>query len=314
MVSRRLLRIKIFQILYAYFANEGGEVVTFKKELDFSINKTHHLYFKFLLLLSEFKKIAETKIELGKNKNLPTLEDLNPNTKFINNKVITALENSDKYNAYLNGYKVSWVIEDDFAKKLYKKMIASDYYEKYMNIEGDSNSDKKLIRNIFEETILSCEEVAEYLEDDSIYWNDELEFVIDMIIKTIKSVNVETESIEIIPLYKNSSDKQFTEDLFRKTIANHDSNKELISKYVKNWDSDRLAVNDMIFMEMAVTELTQFNDIPVRVTLNEYIELAKFYSTKQSGGFINGIIDKIINDLKKSGEIKKVGMGLKGDV
>lgn len=314
MVSRRLLRIKIFQILYAYFANDGGEVVKFKKELDFSVNKTHHLYFKFLLLLFEFKKIAESKIEFAKNKNLPTLEDLNPNTKFIDNKVILVLENNKKLNTYLNSYKVSWTVEDDFVKKLYKKMISSEYYGKYMNLESDSKSDKKLIYSIFEKTILSCEEVEEYLEDDSIYWNDELEFVIDMIIKTVKSVDVETGDVEIMPLYKNSSDKQFTEDLFRKTITDHDKNKKLISTYVKNWDSDRLAVNDMLFMEMALTELTQFNDIPIRVTLNEYIELAKFYSTKQSGAFINGIIDKIIKDLKKSGEIKKTGMGLKGEV
>lgn len=314
MVSRRLLRIKIFQILYAYFTNDSGDVVRFKKELNHSINKTHELYFKFLLLIIDFKEVAINKIESDKNKNLPSLEELNPNTRFINSPIIAKLEESEALNAYFKTIKVSWVTETSLVNKLFKKIIASEYYKEYMTGNGGAKADKSLIYNIFEQTILECEDITEYLENDSIYWNDELEFVIDMIIKTIKSIDVNSDRISILPLFKQDSDKEFMEELFVKTINNHEKNKELISKYIKNWDADRLAFNDMLLMEMAITELTAFNDIPVRVTLNEYIELAKFYSTKQSGGFVNGILDKIIKDFKKSGEIKKSGMGLKGEV
>ncbi len=314
MVSRRLLRIKIFQILYAYFTNDGGDIIKFKKELNHSVNKTHELYFKFLLLIINLKEVATNKIENAKNKNLPSLDDLNPNTKFIDNPIIAKLEESEALNAYLKTTKVTWINETNLVNKLFKKIINSDYYEKYMAIDGDAKSDKSIIYNIFEETVLECEDITEYLENDSIYWNDELEFVIDMIIKTIKSVDVNSDRFTVLPLFKNDSDKTFMEELFKKTINNHDKNKELISKYIKNWDADRLAFNDMLLMEMAITELTTFNDIPTRVSLNEYIELAKFYSTKQSGGFVNGILDKAIKDLKKSGEIKKTGMGLKGEV
>ena len=314
MVSRRLLRIKIFQILYAYFTNDGGDIIKFKKELNHSVNKTHELYFKFLLLIINLKEVATNKIENAKNKNLPSLDDLNPNTKFIDNPIIAKLEESEALNAYLKTTKVTWINETNLVNKLFKKIINSDYYEKYMAIDGDAKSDKSIIYNIFEETVLECEDITEYLENDSIYWNDELEFVIDMIIKTIKSVDINSDRFTVLPLFKNDSDKTFMEELFKKTINNHDKNKELISKYIKNWDADRLAFNDMLLMEMAITELTTFNDIPTRVSLNEYIELAKFYSTKQSGGFVNGILDKAIKDLKKSGEIKKTGMGLKGEV
>ena len=314
MVSRRLLRVKIFQILYAYFTNDSEDIVKFKKELNHSVSKTHELYFKFLLLLIDFKKVATNKIETAKKKNLPSLEDLNPNTKFIDNPIFAILEESEVLEAYFKNIKVSWVNETSLVNKLFKKITDSEYYKKYMNTSGNAKSDKMLIYNIFEETILECEDITEYLEDDSIYWNDELEFVIDMIIKTIKSVDVNSNKVDILPLFKNSADKKYMEELFVKTINNNEKSKELISKYIKNWDADRLAFNDVLLMEMAITELTAFNDIPVRVTLNEYIELAKFYSTKQSGGFVNGILDKVIKDLKKSGEIKKTGMGLKGDI
>jgi len=314
MVSRRLLRIKIFQILYAYFTNDGGDIIKFKKEINHSINKTHELYFKFLLLIIDLKEVATNKIENAKKKNLPSLDDLNPNTKFIDNPIIAKLEESEVLSAYLKTTKVTWINETNLVNKLFKKIINSDYYEKYMAIDGDAKSDKSILYNIFEETVLECEDITEYLENDSIYWNDELEFVIDMIIKTIKSVDINSDKLTVLPLFKNDSDKIFMEELFKKTINNHDENKQLISKYIKNWDADRLAFNDMLLMEMAITELTTFNDIPIRVSLNEYIELAKFYSTKQSGSFVNGILDKVIKDLKKSGEIKKTGMGLKGEV
>jgi N utilization substance protein B len=314
MVSRRLLRIKVFQLLYAFFTNEDGDTQKYKKELTHSVNKTHELYYKFFLLLIDVRELAINKLETAKTKKLPSIDDLNPNTKLIENKILIKIDEDEGIKRYLNASKTSWVNDQGLVKKIYKRVLETDYYKKYITNENDVKSDKKLLYSILEETVLECSDIEEYLENSSIYWNDELEFVIDMVIKTIKSIDIKSDKIELLPLYKNTSDKDFTNTLFMKTIVNNEENKALIAKYIKNWDSERLAFNDVLFMEMAIVELKYFNEIPVRVTLNEYIELSKFYSTDQSSAFINGILDKIIKDLKKTGEIKKVGMGLKGEI
>jgi len=314
MVSRRLIRIKAYQVLFAYYKSDSDNIENAKKEVLFSINKTYELYHKVLLLLVEIKEKLENKLEKGKVKKLPTLEDLNPNTKFINNKLINQLENTEIFTSYVERHKISWKNDPEFITKLVKNIEDSDYYKKYMNTDNDFVADKKVILSILEDTLLDCNDFYELLENDSIYWNDEIELVIDMILQTFKKLKETSTKIAILPLYKSETDKKYAVDLVSKTILDHNENTKIIFEYVKNWDSERLAFTDSLLMEMAFIELVHFNEIPVKVTLNEYIEIAKFYSTKQSGQFINGVLDKMIKKLTKENLIKKTGLGLKGSI
>ncbi len=314
MVSRRLIRIKAYQVLFAYYKSDSDNIENAKKEVLFSINKTYELYHKVLLLLVEIKEKLENKLEKGKVKKLPTLEDLNPNTKFINNKLINQLENTEIFTSYVERHKISWKNNPEFITKLVKNIEDSDYYKKYMNTDNDFVADKKVILSILEDTLLDCNDFYELLENDSIYWNDEIELVIDMILQTFKKLKETSTKIAILPLYKSETDKKYAVDLVSKTIIDHNENTKIIFEYVKNWDSERLAFTDSLLMEMAFIELVHFNEIPVKVTLNEYIEIAKFYSTKQSGQFINGVLDKMIKKLTKENLIKKTGLGLKGSI
>ncbi len=314
MVSRRLIRIKAYQVLFAYYKSDSDNIENAKKEVLFSINKTYELYHKVLLLLVEIKEKLENKLEKGKVKKLPTLEDLNPNTKFINNKLINQLENTEIFTSYVERHKISWKNNPEFITKLVKNIEDSDYYKKYMNTDNDFVADKKVILSILEDTLLDCNDFYELLENDSIYWNDEIELVIDMILQTFKKLKETSTKIAILPLYKSETDKKYAVDLVSKTILDHNENTKIIFEYVKNWDSERLAFTDSLLMEMAFIELVHFNEIPVKVTLNEYIEIAKFYSTKQSGQFINGVLDKMIKKLTKENLIKKTGLGLKGSI
>lgn len=314
MVSRRLIRIKAYQVLFAYYKSNKDNVSNAEKEVLYSINKTYELYNKIFLLLIEIKDKFESNIEKKKKKKLPTFEDLNPNRKFVDNKVISQLEDTGALIDYIDRNKISWKNNEDFITRIVKKIENEEYFNKYLNVTTDYKADKKLIINILEQAVLECDDFTEILEEDSIYWNDELEFVFDMILRTLKKLKESSTEIKLMQLYKSDADKIFAKDLVAKTILNHSKNVEVIFKYIKNWDSERLAFTDSLLMEMAFEELTQFNDIPVKVTMNEYIEIAKFYSTKQSGQFINGVLDKMLKDLTKDGLIKKTGLGLKGSI
>jgi len=314
MVSRRLIRIKAYQVLFAYYKGNKDNVSNAEKEVLYSINKTYELYHKIFLLLIEIKDKFEIKLEKRKNKRLPTFEDLNPNRKFVDNKVISQLENTEAFIEYIERNKISWKNNEEFINKIVKQIDEAEYFNKYLNITTDYKADKKLIIEILENVVLDCDDFNEILEEDSIYWNDELEFVFDMILRTLKKLKESHTEIKLMPLYKSENDKLFAKDLVTKTILNHSKNVDRIFKYVKNWDSERLAFTDSLLMEMAFEELTEFADIPVKVTMNEYIEIAKFYSTKQSGQFINGVLDKMVKDLKEEGLIKKTGLGLKGSI
>ncbi len=314
MVSRRLIRIKAYQVLFAYYRGNKDNVSNAEKEVLYSVNKTYELYHKIFLLLIEIKDKFETKLEQRKNKKLPSFEDLNPNRKFVDNRVLYQLENTEAFIDYVDRNKISWKNNTDFIAKIVNKIDQEEYFNKYLNVTTDYKADKKLIIEILENIVLDCDDFTEILEEDSIYWNDELEFVFDMILRTFKKLKENHTEIKLMPLYKSDNDKLFAKDLVAKTILNHTKNADVIFKYIKNWDSERLAFTDSLLMEMAFEEFTQFNDIPVKVTMNEYIEIAKFYSTKQSGQFINGVLDKMVKDLNKEGLIKKSGLGLKGSI
>ncbi|MCF6357721.1 MAG: transcription antitermination factor NusB, partial [Draconibacterium sp.] len=210
---------------------------------------------------------------------------------------------------------LSWVNNPELIKELYLIMVESDLYKNYMATEDRSYlDDRKFIAKLFNKLILITEDLYIVLEEQSIFWNDDVEFVISMIVKTIKRFNEFAGSDQsLMPMYKDQEDHDFAKDLIRKAIINHDELRGLIEEHSKNWDVDRIAFMDILIMQLAIAEFLYFPSIPTKVTMNEYIELSKFYSTEKSRNFINGILDKTLKVLKSSGKVEKVGRGLIGE-
>lgn len=315
MISRRILRIKTLQIIYAYYKSSGSQINKTEKEIFFSIQKTYDLYHYLILLVVNIADYALSRIEIARNKKIPSYEDLHPNNKFVENKLINQLRYNNQLNEYLKNNKLSWINYPELIKDLYNKIKSSKHFEEYMNEKNRSyEEDKKFIMKIFISDIAHFENLYQCLEEQSIYWNDEVEFVISIIIKTIKGFTEDkSDNAELLPLYKNQEDIDYVKRLFRKAILNKDEYRALIEKYVRNWEVERIAFLDILILQMAIAEVIEFSSIPTKVTFNEYLEIAKYYSTNKSSVFINGLLDKIITHLKETNKIKKSGRGLIGE-
>lgn len=307
MITRTLSRAKIVQILFAYYKNEGKTSLMVEKELLFSFQKTYDLYFLLLQLAIELTSYAEAKIEFGKNKLLPSDSELNPNTRFIENSFVTQLASNTRLNDYISTNKLSWQNNEDVIKELYTAIIDSTYYQNYMEAdECDYQADKMIWRKIFDKVILTNENTYNYLEETSIYWVNDLEIVESFVIKTIKRFEQESgEKQELLPMFNSEEDLQFAKKLISQSIKNANEYQSIINTHTKNWEYDRLAYMDTIIMQVALAEITSFPSIPVNVTLNEYIEIAKEYSTQKSALFINGVLDETVNQLKKENKLIK---------
>jgi transcription antitermination protein NusB len=315
MISRRIIRTKVLHVLYAYYTSEDKSLNNAEKELFFCIRKTYDLYHFLFALVIEIADYAEQRIEIKKNKHQPTYEDLHPNTKFISNQIIQQLRENRALHAYIDQQKLSWVNHPELIKELYLFLTESDFYKDYMADKNRSFfEDRKFVDKIFTNIILVAEDLYEVLEEMSIYWNDDVEFTVSMISKTLKKFNPHSGSDQsLLPMFKDQDDREFAKDLLRKSIINHDELRELIKEHSRNWDLDRIAFMDILIMQLAAAEFLYFPTIPTKVSLNEYIELSKYYSTEKSRNFINGILDKTLKDLKKLGKINKAGRGLIGE-
>lgn len=315
MISRRIIRTKVLQVLYAYYSSEEKSINNTEKELFFCIHKGYDLYHYLFSLITEIADYAENRIEIKRNKHQPTNEELNPNTKFISNQVVQQLKDNRQLNTYLDQKKLNWQDNPELIKELYLLMCETDVYKEYMEDKTRSYlNDRKFIEKLFNKVILVSEALYTVLEEQSIYWNDDVEFVISMITKTLKRFNELTDGDQnLMPMFKDEEDKDFTKNLIRKSILNHDELRGLIKVHSRNWDVERIAFMDIIIMQLAITEFLYFPTIPTKVTLNEYIELSKFYSTEKSRNFINGILDKTLKDLKQDEKINKEGRGLIGE-
>jgi len=310
MINRVLLRIKIVQILYSYYKSDSKSLPVAEKELFHSIEKTYDLYYHLLQLSIEITRFAADRIETKRNKLRPTPEDLNPNTRFIDNKFVDQLSTNIQFNEYLKAHKLSWVNDSEIIKVLFEEIIATDFYAEYMNAPAtDYASDKDVWRKIFKKVVLQSEQVDESIQDQNIYWTDDIEMVISFIIKTIKRFD-ESKGDEqpLLPMFKDEEDSEFASKLIRSVLTKGPVLREMIDENTKNWELDRIAFMDIVIMEVALSELLDFPTIPVNVTLNEYIEIAKNYSTDKSGTFINGVLDNIVGQLKKDNKLIKVVM------
>jgi len=318
MLSRRHLRAKVLMALYAFKISENDRIDVAEKELFRSLNKLYEIYIYQLSLLVELVKFAEKRLEENKKKFFPSEEEKNPNTRFIDNRFIKQLEANLDFQKFVNAYKINWAPEEEMIRKLYSEIKVSADYEAFMNEWPQSyKSDKEIAIKILKKHFAPSESLHFYFEEKNIYWADDFYTANIFAMQTIKSFSAKSDENRKLPtLYKidnvdhETEDVKFVKDLFRKTIVKGEEYEKIIENKVKNWDMDRIAILDILILKMALVELIDFPHIPVKVSLNEYIDIAKMFSTPKSKIFVNGVLDKLIKDLKKSKKIKKTGRGL----
>ena len=307
MINRVLIRLKVIQVIYAYYKNSGKSIKTAEDEVFFSLSKAYDLYKFLLLLIVAVTHYAADRIAFNMKKVRPTAEDLNPNLKFVNNRLARQLETNETLLKFAEQSKIDWVNYSDFLRRLLDSIVESDIYKEYMASETSSYAeDKELWRRLYKTFIFDNADLDALLEDISLYWNDDKAIVDTFVLKTIKRFKEENgEGQELLPEYKDDEDIEYAHKLFRASIQNAEEYRSLMSDNSKNWDMKRLAFMDVIIMQTALAEVLSFPQIPVNVTLNEYVEIAKYYSTPKSGPFINGLLDSIIKNLKKDNRINK---------
>tara|TARA_B110001450_G_scaffold80323_1_gene76133 strand:+ start:8681 stop:9619 length:939 start_codon:yes stop_codon:yes gene_type:complete len=311
MINRRHIRVKVMQSVYAMLQSHNDDIIREEKFLKHSVLKLYELYVLNLQLLVEVQKLAARKIALSKKKILPTKEELNPNNKFLENKIINIISESISLEGFieLNNLK-NWELDSEYVKIIFEQLQQSDLYKNYLNTDEDSYKiDKAFVISFFKEIIAPNDKLAEYFEDTMISWVDDIPFVNTWLVKTL-SKQKENNAFILGSLYKDKDDENFVSQIFTKTVLKHKEYEKDIEDKTPNWETDRIADIDMILIKMAITEFINFPSIPTRVTINEYIEISKDYSTEKSSYFINGVLDKISKEFIKSKRIVKIGRGL----
>jgi transcription antitermination protein NusB len=298
------------QALYAFFRDEKADVKAAEKNLFTSIDKSYELFLYLLNFLNNLQYVARISIEDARAKRLPTQQDLNPNTKFVNNLFLTALNDNKHINDAWKDYKVSWQNDQDLVRKVYNEIKNSAIFKKHMQSEQHSFiEDKKFIQTILESILYEHELFNFWFDEKNIYWTDDYYYGFYFLSHWIDVVSEDKMPIPI--LYRDEEgDKKFVSDVFIKTIMHSTEFETMITEHTKNWELERIAFLDVLLMKMALTEILYLPSVPVKVSMNEYIDITKEYSTPQSGGFINGILDKIAIELKSQNKIQKAGRGL----
>ena len=299
------------QAVYAVLQSKNDNLVKEEKFLKYSIQKAGDLYLLQLLLLVEVKNLASEHIEIRKKNYLATSENRNPNLKFVNNKIIAAIENSESIKDYTIKHNlVNWKNDREYVRVILDAIQGSDLYKKYLSTKESSfKEDKTFIINIFKDIIAPNEKLYDYYESNNLGWVDDFPLVNTLIVKSIKQLK-SGQTFDLKGLEIKEDDQEFLIDLFRKTILHQAEYTAEIDEKTPNWDTDRIAEIDLILIKMAITEFLYFPSIPTKVTINEYIEIAKDYSTAKSSYFINGVLDKILKEYKKYERLNKIGRGL----
>ena len=312
MLNRRHLRIKILHVLFGYYQDEDRDPKRSRQALDHSTQKMQELYLMLLDMVGSMQALAIERIEAGYKKQLPSPEDLNPNTKFVTNKPLRVLANSENLRKACEAHGVGWANRQELLKGIFRALLDHEEYTEYMaSEERGFQADRESLIRMFRKHMVNFDLFQDMLEEESIFWVDDLDLAASMAIKTIKTIKEGDEEVELLPLWRDDDDdKAFMEDLFTKSLSLGEASEALIQEGAQNWELERIATTDKILMKMALAEAQTFESIPLKVTLNEYIELSKYYSTPKSHGFINGILDQLFTKLKEAGDIKKVGRGL----
>lgn len=307
MINRVLIRIRVVQILFSYYQDNTIDLKKADSELLFSLQKSYDLYFYLLSLMVELTNTYEQKTDVRKSKLLPTQEDIKPNTQLLENSFIKQLSENKILVKYLNDRPFSWNEHETFVRKTLENILNSEIYKEYIGEESHTyDSDREFWRKVFKHIICTDEDLYNLLEDESLYWNDDIEIIQSFVLKTIKRFDKEKGSDqELLPMFKDDSDREFAVKLLRESIFNGKEYRELIDKYTQNWETERIALMDMVIMQIAMAEIVTFPSIPISVSLNEYIDISKSYSTAKSASFINGILDAIVKELKENKKIIK---------
>ena len=313
MLSRRHIRIKVMQVLYAFDGSESDDFSKDQKFLMYSIDNMYNLYLLLISLIIEVHKRSENHLERTSKKHLATQEEKNPNRKFVNNQVLTILRNSEQLQAKLEAHNINnWELDTEYVDIIFKQILASDIYKEYLETTtSDFKEDRDFIVDVFKEIIAPNNKLYDYLEDKHLTWLDDLPTVNTSIVKLLRKVKKDASAFYFLPkLYKDIEDKEFAVNLFKKTLLNQNILTQEISKKTTNWDSDRIASIDLMLLKMGICEVQNFPSIPTKVTINEYLEISKEYSTPKSSVFINGILDKLVKEYQTDGKLNKVGRGL----
>ena len=311
MINRRHIRVKVMQSVYALLQSHNDDIIREEKFLKHSILKMYDLYVLNLQLLIEVQKLAAKKIALSKKKILATKEDLNPNNKLLNNKVINTFAESISIESYveLNGLN-NWAENEEYVRIIYDELQKSNIYKNYLETQDNSfKVDKAFVLDFFKEIIAPNDKLGDFFEDTMISWVDDIPFVNTWVVKTL-SKQKEDKTFVLTSLYKDVDDEEFVSKMFRKTVLNHKDYERDIEEKTPNWETERIAGIDMIILKMAISEFLNFPSIPTRVTINEYIEISKDYSTEKSSYFINGVLDKVSKEFIENKRIVKIGRGL----
>lgn len=308
MLSRRHIRIKVMQSLYSYLSTKVNEMPVAERAMLKHFDEVVELKLVILSLWIQLVKHADNFYDEGKKKHLPTELDLNPNTRFVDNDIIAIVRNDLDLMDKLAKFSAIWIKNDhDIVHKLFKELYQSDLYQKYIvNENKDVEVDKKFIINAFNDYILKNELVHHLFEERSIYWIDDLPFIAAIIFGDIR----EGKSMDAKGAFKDRSDKEFALKLFRNTISNNSDYEKIIVKFSRNWELDRIAKMDQLFLKMAFAEILTMPELPIKVSMNEYIEISKYYSTVKSKLFVNGLLDNFVKTYTRDGKIKKIGRGL----
>jgi len=313
MLNRRHLRVKVLQSLYAYHQSNSGDIKHHEKNLLNSIDSVYEMYIWMLSLISEVVDFAENDAQERANKHLPTADDLNADVKILSNRFILSLKQNKQYLTAIKKYKISWDFEPELAKSLFIILKNSPEYKEYLEKTGDTiQTDKDIIKFIFKKVILKSSLAEQVFEDKFIYWPVDRDVLQALIAKTFKNFAFdEYEKNKLAEVTGNwEEDREFIVNLFEESIRHNSEYQVLIGNKTQNWEPDRIAMMDTLLMKMALAEFINFNSIPVKVTINEYLEISKEFSTPKSNSFINGILDKILIELKSENKIKKTGRGL----
>ena len=308
MLSRRHIRLKVMQSLYSYFSTKEDNMPVAERAMLKHIKEVVELNLVIISLLIELVKYADNFYEEGKKKHLPSAEDLNPNRRFVDNKLIALIREDSALMDRVSKVSGIWLKNDyDIVRKLFSVLYKSELYAKYIASEEKGvDVDQRFIVNALNDIILNNELVHHILEERSIYWIDDLPFVATIImgqIKTQKSMNPTS-------VFKDESDERFALKLFRNTINNNKDYEDIIVKFSKNWELERIAIMDQLFLKMAFAEIFSMEDLPVKVSMNEYIEISKYYGGAKSKLFVNGLLDNVVKTYTREGKIKKMGRGL----
>ena len=311
MLNRRLIRIKVFKVLYSVVASGSDSLIEAEKNLKYSCEKTLHLYYFILNAAVALRNAAEARIETGLKKFNPTLEESNPNRKFVETGVSAWLEQDKAFLKYCGDHGLMWTEDLGlFIKKMYASISEKDYFKEYMASETSSLAeDCRLFIRIFSEEFEDNETLESFLEDMSLFWIDDLEYVLNTVIRNLEVLGSQGE-MPFPSVFLKDDDREFAFELLKAAMVNYRRYMDIVVENTSNWDPDRVVTTDLVLIVQGIAEAVRFSNIPLKVTINEYVDISKFYSTRNSKVFVNGLLDRILRKMVDSGDVVKTGRGL----